>query len=399
MGKNIIVVGAQYGDEGKGKIVDDLTKNAAVVVRFQGGDNAGHTLVVNSEKTVLRSLPSGILHENVQCLIGNGVVLSPIELVKEIEKLETTGVPARKRLLIDDRAVLIFPTNVALDKAREEALANDKIGTTNRGIGPAYVDKAGRRALHFYDLFSDDFPQRLQTLMAQHNDELTKLYNKPAVAFDAVLQSILPLIETLRPMRVDSSQFLAIQLKQPHTNVLFEGAQGTGLDIDHGTYPFCTSSNTVSAAACIGSGIGPRSIDYVLGIIKAYITRVGAGPLPTEILDEVGEGIRQRGREFGSVTGRSRRCGWLDMVQLRRSINVNGITGLTLTKIDILDGLDEVNICTGYNYRGKFLTYPPSDIRELAECKPVYRTLPGWKQPTAGKTAVQDLPKTHANFY
>jgi adenylosuccinate synthase len=399
MPKSVVVVGCQWGDEGKGKIVDRIAEEEAkVVVRFQGGNNAGHTLIVNGVKTVLRSIPSGILHDDVTCLIGNGVVLSPEALVKEMEELEATGIPVSERLCISNRAVLILPSDIALDKANEEARGDDKIGTTNRGIGPTYEDKAARRALHFYDLFSDDFENKLRKLLAEHNDRLVSKYHKPAMDFQTVFESMKKLIPKLKPLATDVSAMLA-EYRKAGMNILYEGAQGTGLDIDHGTYPFVTSSNTVAAAASIGSGVGPRDLDYILGIIKAYTTRVGAGPFISELDNEIGEGMRQRGKEFGSVTGRSRRCGWLDMVALRRSIDLNSVSGFALMKMDILDGLESVNICVGYERNGERLIYPPDDIQELAKCSPVYVTLPGWPMnSTMGVTEVSKLPETARNF-
>jgi adenylosuccinate synthase len=333
----------------------------------------------------------------VQCVIGNGVVLSPEGLAAEMRALEKKGINVKKRLLIDESAVLILPTDIALDKASETSKGDAKIGTTNRGIGPAYEDKAARRALHFYDLFSDDFDVKLKTLMDDHNERLVNKYKAEPIDYPTVLTNLRSLIPEFEPLRTDVGQLL-VKKRKEGVNILFEGAQGTGLDIDHGTYPFVTSSNTVAAAASIGCGVGPRDLDYILGIIKAYATRVGSGPFVAEQDNAIGDGIRERGHEFGSVTGRKRRCGWLDIVALRKAIDLNSISGFTLTKLDILDGLDEVCICTGYEYKGETLQYPPKNIKDLGLCKPIYETLPGWKEPTYGKTSIDDLPLNARNF-
>ncbi len=331
MGKNIIILGAQWGDEGKGKIVDLLMDQASVVTRFQGGHNAGHTLVINGEKTVLRLIPSGILHPHVLCLIGNGVVLSPTALLQEIGELERRGINVKERLKISEACTLILPYHVALDQAREKAKGKSAIGTTGRGIGPAYEDKIARRALRFGDLFDEKrFSAKLEEVLDYHNFILENYHHHDPIDFHQVRDGALGLVEDLRPMRADVSNILA-EHRVKGSNILFEGAQGTLLDVDHGTYPYVTSSNTVAGAASIGSGFGPRYFDYVLGIMKAYTTRVGAGPFPTELQNDIGKRLAEKGNEFGSVTGRPRRCGWLDMVILRRSIQLNSFSGLCVT--------------------------------------------------------------------
>lgn len=391
MAKTVIVLGSQWGDEGKGKIVDLLMEHASVAVRFQGGHNAGHTLVVNGKKTVLRLIPSGILHPHVQCLIGNGVAISPIALLEEVEELEKQGVAVTERLKISDAAVLILPYHVALDRARELAKGKAAIGTTGRGIGPAYEDKVARRALRFSDLFDEKrLRAKLEEVLLYHNFVLEHYHQQEPIELEILLDHLLSLVPRLAPMRADVTT-LVNQYYDEGQQMLFEGAQGTLLDVDHGTYPFVTSSNTTAGAAALGSGLGPLHFDYILGIMKAYATRVGAGPFPTELHDEIGQGIAKRGNEFGSVTGRPRRCGWLDIVALRRSIMINSISGLCVTKLDVLDGLDEVKICVAYELHGKRLaTLPEAEL--LAECQPIYETLPGWKESTEHAKSFADLP-------
>lgn len=392
MGKSIVILGSQWGDEGKGKIVDMLMEQASVAVRFQGGHNAGHTLVINGQKTILRLIPSGILHDHVQCLIGNGVVLSPVALLEEIEELERRGVPVRSRLRISDACTLILPYHVALDRAREQAKGKTAIGTTGRGIGPAYEDKVARRALRFGDLFDEKrLKERLQQALHYHNFVLEHYHHQEPVAYESLIESLLSMIPKLSSMRTDVSALLA-QYHEEDKNILFEGAQGTFLDIDHGTYPFVTSSNTVAGAASIGSGYGPRHLSYILGITKAYTTRVGAGPFPTELNDEVGKHLSTHGHEFGSVTGRPRRCGWLDMVALRRSSQLNSFSGLCVTKLDVLDGLSAIKICTGYELNGVTCIYPPLESELFAACVPVYEELPGWSESTSGIRHFSELP-------
>jgi len=393
MGKNVIVLGTQWGDEGKGKIVDLLTDRAAAVVRFQGGHNAGHTLVIGDETTVLHLIPSGVLRENVLCLIGNGVVLSPEALVKELAMLEERGVPARERLRISEACPLIMPYHVALDQAREIARGKKAIGTTGRGIGPAYEDKVSRRGLRVGDLFH---PERLQSKLKEildyHNFSLVQYFKAEPVDYQEMLDLALKMAEELRPMVADIPGLLH-QLRKEGKSIMFEGAQGTLLDIDHGTYPYVTSSNTTAGGACSGSGVGPRDLDYILGITKAYTTRVGAGPFPTELFDDSGEHLGVKGHEFGSTTGRSRRCGWFDAVSLRRSAEINSLTGLCITKLDVMDGLKTIKLCTAYECEGEVLDTPPVGAEAYELCKPVYEEMPGWDDCTEGMTVYDDLPE------
>ncbi len=392
MGKNVVVIGTQWGDEGKGKLVDLLTEQAAAVVRFQGGHNAGHTLVINGQKTVLHLIPSGILHEGVQCLIGNGVVLCPEALLKEIDILENSGVPVRNRLKISEACALILPVHIAIDQAREKARGAKAIGTTGRGIGPAYEDKVARRGLRAGDLKnSEEFAKRLKELLDYHNFLLTHYYQSEPVNFEEILTSTLTLAEQIKPMLTDVGEELH-NIQQRDENILFEGAQGALLDIDHGTYPYVTSSNTTAGGAATGSGVGPLAIDYVLGITKAYSTRVGNGPFPTELLDEQGEHLGVQGHEFGATTGRKRRCGWFDAVSMRKSAQLNSLSGICLTKLDVLDGLKSIGICTAYNINGKVTEVAPLGADQYEACEPVIETLPGWEGTTAGITDFSILP-------
>lgn len=398
MGKNIIVLGTQWGDEGKGKIVDLLTEDAAAVVRFQGGHNAGHTVIIEGKKTVLHLIPSGILHDGVECLIGNGVVLSPHALMEEINMLEENGVNARKYITISDACTLILPYHIALDQAREKAKGKAAIGTTGRGIGPAYEDKVARRALRAGDLKNDALlASKLEEVLEYHNFMLTKYYNCDAIDYQESLEDIRNLAETLVPMITDTGSRLSDLYKQGE-NIMFEGAQGTWLDIDHGTYPFVTSSNTTAGGAATGSGFGPCHFDYVLGITKAYTTRVGSGPFPTELFCETGKHIAKVGHEFGATTGRARRCGWYDAVALRRSAQINSLTGLCITKLDVLDELETINICTAYEIDGKTVEVPPIGAEEFAKCKPVYEEHPGWLSNTVGATNYDDLPQKARDY-
>ncbi len=398
MGKNVVVLGSQWGDEGKGKIVDMLMEQASVAVRFQGGHNAGHTLMIDGQKTVLRLIPSGILHEHVQCLIGNGVVLSPTALLQEMDELEARGVPVSKRLRISEACVLILPYHVALDQAREKAKGKAAIGTTGRGIGPAYEDKVARRAIRFGDIFNPELlKQKLQEVLSYHNFVLQQYHGQEAVDFDTLYQNLLAIVPRLQPMRADVTTLLS-EYRIAGKNLMFEGAQGTLLDIDHGTYPFVTSSNTVAGAACVGSGFGPRYLNYIMGITKAYTTRVGSGPFPTELQDETGAFLAKQGNEFGSVTGRPRRCGWLDMVALRRSIELNGFTGLCITKLDVMDGLEAVKICTGYKLNGQTVQVPPVESEQYAQCEPIYETMPGWSASTARTRSFAELPENAQKY-
>ncbi|MDC7699356.1 adenylosuccinate synthase [Vogesella indigofera] len=392
MSKNVVVIGTQWGDEGKGKIVDWLTDHARGVVRFQGGHNAGHTLVVNGKKTVLRLIPSGILRAGVECFIGNGVVLSPEALLKEIDELETAGVNVASRLKIAEACPLILPYHVALDLAREAAKGAGKIGTTGRGIGPAYEDKVARRALRVIDLFDRvAFAAKLKENVDYYNFQLTEYFKVEPVSYEAILEQTMQLAERIKPMVADVSRTL-YDLNQADVPLLFEGAQGTLLDIDHGTYPFVTSSNCVAGAAAPGAGVAPQMLNYVLGIVKGYTTRVGSGPFPTEQDNEIGAFLAKRGNEFGSVTGRPRRCGWFDAAALKRSIQINGVSGLCVTKLDVMDGLEEIKLCVGYTLDGKQVDILPFGSDAVTKCQPVYETLPGWSESTFGTKRWEDLP-------
>ncbi len=392
MGRNVVVVGTQWGDEGKGKIVDLLTDRCAAVARFQGGHNAGHTLVIGGDKTVLHLIPSGILRDGVQCLIGNGVVLSLDALVKEANALVESGVPVFERLRISPNCPLILPSHVALDVAREKARGAAAIGTTGRGIGPAYEDKVSRRALKVSDLFvRENFAAKLGEVLDYHNFLLRKYYGAEAVDFVESLDKAMEHAEVIAPVTADVTDILS-QLALSGESILFEGAQGTFLDIDHGTYPFVTSSNTVAAAASTGTGVGPRNLDYILGIVKAYTTRVGAGPFPTELFDDTGEHIARVGAEFGATTGRPRRVGWFDAVALRRSILNSSVSGLCVTKLDVLDELETIQICVGYEIGGKTMAGLPVVTDRFAECEPVYEEHPGWQASTVGVTSLEELP-------
>jgi len=390
--QNIVVIGTQWGDEGKGKIVDSLAESAHGVVRFQGGHNAGHTLWINGQKTILRLIPSGIMHPHVTCYIGNGVVLSPEALLGEIAELEQTGLDVRPRLRISPACPLILPYHIALDQAREAQKGEQKIGTTGRGIGPAYEDKAARRALRVQDLLQpEQFRQKLDDVLGWYNFVLTQHLHAAPVSRDAVLISADAWAQALAPMVADVSQQLHAAQKAG-LPLLFEGAQGALLDVDHGTYPFVTSSNCLAGAAATGAGVGPGSLHYVLGIVKAYTTRVGSGPFPTELFDETGQRLASVGKEFGSVTGRARRCGWLDAAALKRSIALNGVSGLCITKLDVLDGLEALKLCVGYRLDGQFVDVLPCGAFDVARLEPVYETLPGWQTSTAGLISFDDLP-------
>ena len=398
MSKNVVVLGTQWGDEGKGKIVDLLTDQAGAVVRFQGGHNAGHTLVIEGEKTILHLIPSGILRENVACLIGNGVVLSPEAALKEIGELEAKGVPVRDRLKISPACPLILPYHVALDQARESKRGNEKIGTTGRGIGPAYEDKAGRRGLRLGDLQDEQrFTRKLRDVMEYHNFFLEKYYQVEPLNVDKVLTQSLEMGRELLPMMDDVTSLLHAYRKAG-TNIMFEGAQGSLLDIDHGTYPFVTSSNTTAGGTATGSGFGPLYLDYVLGITKAYTTRVGSGPFPTELFDATGEYLAKRGHEFGATTGRPRRCGWFDAVALRTAVNINSISGLCLTKLDVLDGLETISICVGYASKDDDPVSNPMDSDDYEGLVPVYEEVPGWSESTLGAKTLDELPEAARSY-
>ena len=392
MGKNVVVIGTQWGDEGKGKVVDLLTESVAAVARFQGGHNAGHTLVIGGEKTILSLIPSGILHAGVQCFIGNGVVLSLPALMSESKMLMDRGVGVFERLRISPACPLILPSHIALDKAREHARGENAIGTTGRGIGPAYEDKIARRAVRVSDLFHRErFAARLGEVLDYHNFLLREYYKVGTIDFQQVLDDCLAQVDTLRPLVTDVTLALrAVQEKGG--SILFEGAQGALLDIDLGTYPYVTSSNTSAGGAAVGTGLGPRDIDEVLGIVKAYATRVGGGPFPTELFDDVGEYLSRVGHEFGAVTGRRRRCGWFDAVALRRAVINSSVTGLGVMKLDVLDGIDTVKVCVEYRMGGKRIDCAPAIPDAYAECEPVYEELPGWKESTVGITEYEQLP-------
>ena len=392
-GRNLVVLGTQWGDEGKGKLVDWLTDNVGCVVRYQGGHNAGHTLVIGTEKTVLHLIPSGILRDGVDCCIGNGVVVSLPALLKEMQSLEARGIDVRSKLKISVACPLILPTHVAIDLAREQARGNSPIGTTGRGIGPAYEDKVSRRGLRIIDLFHRErFAAKLGELMDYHNFVLKHYYKTETFDFSQVLEETLEQAEQIKAMCCDVSTLVQAHMTKGE-NILFEGAQGTLLDIDHGTYPYVTSSTTTAGGVCTGSGIGPRDIDYVLGITKAYTSRVGFGPFPTELFDDVGSHLSEKGNEFGSTTGRARRVGWFDAVALRRSVEINSVTGICLTKLDVLDGLSTIKICIGYkDENGQQVDSSLFDADSYIKLQPVYEELPGWQESTYGIKQFSDLP-------
>jgi len=392
MNNSIVVLGTQWGDEGKGKIVDLLSRDADAVVRFQGGHNAGHTLVIDGDKTVLHLIPAGILQPGVECFIGNGVVLSLQALRQEIEELEQKGVDVRSRLRISPSCAIIMPYHEILDRAREEAKGARAIGTTCRGIGPAYEDKVARRGLRTSDLLNrETLAGKIEHILDYHNFVLVQRFGVDPLEHKAVLEEALELGDYFREQVSDVSGRL-YQLREEGRRIMFEGAQGSLLDIDHGTYPYVTSSNTTIGGVCTGAGVGPDAIDYVLGITKAYVTRVGGGPFPTELFDQNGERLARRGDEFGATTGRPRRCGWLDAVALRRMVKLNGVTGFCVTKLDVLDGFEEINICTSYRLRGEILDAPPLDASSWAELKPVYQSFPGWQESSRGATSLDQLP-------
>ena len=398
MGKNVVVIGTQWGDEGKGKVVDLLTDKADAVVRFQGGHNAGHTLVIQGRKTVLHLIPSGILRDNVRCLIGNGVVLSPSALLEELEMLESGGIDARGRMGISESCPVILPYHIALDQAREAARGNKAIGTTGRGIGPCYEDKVSRRGIRLGEMLdTEHFKERLREVMEYHNFALQHYFKFDTVDYQQVLDQALAQAEQIKPMIEDVPGTLH-SLRRQGRSVMFEGAQGALLDIDHGTYPYVTSSNTTAGGAASGSGVGPRDFDYVLGIVKAYTTRVGAGPFPTELFDDDGEHLGVKGHEFGATTGRKRRCGWLDTVALKRSLQINSVTGMCITKLDVMDGLDTVKICVAYKLDGREVATPPVGADRFERCEPVYIEMPGWKESTVGVKTRDALPENARSY-
>ena len=398
MNKNVVVLGTQWGDEGKGKIVDMLTAQADAVVRFQGGHNAGHTIVVGDETTILHLIPSGILRDNVQCYIGNGVVLSPEALLEELNMLNQRGIDARNKLFLSDGSPLILPYHILLDQAREKARGKSAIGTTGRGIGPAYEDKVARRGLRAGDFLNiDNTIAKLEGILDYHNFVLKNYYQHDTCDLSQLADQMRSWAEQIAPMISDVSAQLHTLQKQ-NKKILFEGAQGTLLDIDHGTYPYVTSSNTTAGGVCAGSGVAPCSIDYVLGIVKAYTTRVGGGPFPTELFDDTGEELGTRGHEFGATTGRQRRCGWLDAIALKRAMRLNGVTGICFTKLDVLDTLDELKICISYESNGETLESLPLNAENIEHCQPNYISLPGWKSSTVGATEFDQLPENAKNY-
>ena len=398
MNNSIVVLGTQWGDEGKGKIVDLLSQEADAVVRFQGGHNAGHTLVIDGQKTVLHLIPSGILQPDVECFIGNGVVLSLKALRNEIEKLEAKGVEVRSRIRISPACAIIMPWHEMLDRAREEARGDRAIGTTCRGIGPAYEDKVARRGLRTSDLIDpENLSEKIEHILDFHNFVLTERFGMEPLSIEAMVAEALELGAYFADQVADVSGRL-YELRDAGKRVMFEGAQGSLLDIDHGTYPYVTSSNTTIGGVCTGAGIGPDAIDYVLGITKAYVTRVGGGPFPTELFDQNGERLARRGAEFGATTGRPRRCGWLDAVALRRMVRLNGVSGFCVTKLDVLDGLEEIKICTAYRLNGELLDAPPLDSHSWGDLEPVYESFPGWSESSRGVTSLDKLPQNARNY-
>ena len=398
MSKNVVIIGTQWGDEGKGKIVDLLTEDVAAVARFQGGHNAGHTLVIDGKKTVLHLIPSGILHDGVNCLIGNGVVISLSALMLEASKLIENGIPVYDRLKISPGCPIILPSHEALDAAKEKKLGGSAIGTTGRGIGPVYEDKVARRALRISDLLdTEKLSSKLSAILDYHNFLLKNYYGVDELIYDEIYNDLLVQRETVLPLIDDISRTLE-DLQIQEKNILFEGAQGVFLDIDHGTYPYVTSSNTVAAAASIGTGLGPKDLTHILGIVKAYTTRVGSGPFPTELFDKSGEHLGKVGVEFGATTGRPRRCGWFDAIALKRSIRNSGITSLCVTKLDVLDGLSTIKICIGYELDGKRIDDFPLDVSLLDKCIPIYQDFSGWQDSTIGITEYSDLPE-NARYY
>ena len=394
MANSVVIIGTQWGDEGKGKIVDLLTDQAKAVVRFQGGHNAGHTLVIDGVTTVLHLIPSGVLRDSVKCLIGNGVVLSPEALLKEIKQLEESGIPARDRIVISESCPVILPYHIALDQAREVARGNQAIGTTGRGIGPCYEDKVARRGIRLGEMMNKElFASRLKEVLEYHNFTLEHYFKVEPLDYQKILNDALQQADEIRAMVGDIPGILH-DLREQGEKIMFEGAQGALLDIDHGTYPYVTSSTTTAGGAAAGSGVGPRDLEYILGIVKAYTTRVGSGPFPTELDDPCGQHMGEKGHEFGATTGRKRRCGWLDMVSLKRSLKINSVSGLCITKLDVLDGLETLKIAVAYKYQGQEITNPPAGADNYSACEPVYIEMPGWQESTYGLQSYDDLPST-----
>jgi len=394
MANSVVIIGTQWGDEGKGKIVDLLTDQAKAVVRFQGGHNAGHTLVIDGVTTVLHLIPSGVLRDNVKCLIGNGVVVSPEALLKEIKQLEDSGIPARDRIVISESCPVILPYHIALDQAREIARGNQAIGTTGRGIGPCYEDKVARRGIRLGEMMNKTlFAKRLKEVLEYHNFTLEHYFKVEPLDYQKILQEALQQADEIRALVGDIPAILH-EMRAQGDKIMFEGAQGALLDIDHGTYPYVTSSTTTAGGAAAGSGVGPRDLEYIVGIVKAYTTRVGSGPFPTELNDACGQHMGEKGHEFGATTGRKRRCGWLDMVSLNRSLKINSVSGLCITKLDVLDGLETLKIAVAYKFKGKEITDPPAGADNYEACEPVYIEMPGWQESTYGLQSYDDLPAT-----
>jgi adenylosuccinate synthase len=397
MGKNVVVLGTQWGDEGKGKIVDLLTENADAVVRFQGGHNAGHTLVIDGQKTALHLIPSGILRDGVKCVIGNGVVLSITALLKEMAMLEERGVPVRDRLMVSPGCPLILPIHVALDQARELKRGNNKIGTTGRGIGPAYEDKVSRRGVRLGDVFQPGFKEKVTEILDYHNFMLKEYYGAETVDVEACIAEVIAEAESIRDITCNTVS-LVHSIREADGNIMFEGAQGSLLDIDHGTYPFVTSSSTTAGGVATGSGVGPLYLDQIMGITKAYTTRVGSGPFPTELFDDNGKHLAEKGHEFGTTTGRARRCGWFDAVLVKHSIRINSINAICLTKLDVLDGLDVVKVCVGYEDEAGNTVEWPESSEAFEAVKPVYVELPGWSESTFGAKSLAELPQNARDY-
>lgn len=394
MANSVVIIGTQWGDEGKGKIVDLLTDQAKAVVRFQGGHNAGHTLVIDGVTTVLHLIPSGVLRDNVKCLIGNGVVVSPEALLKEIKQLEDSGIPARDRIVISESCPVILPYHIALDQAREIARGNQAIGTTGRGIGPCYEDKVARRGIRLGEMMNKTlFAKRLKEVLEYHNFTLEHYFKVEPLDYQKILNEALQQADEIRALVGDIPAILH-EMRAQGDKIMFEGAQGALLDIDHGTYPYVTSSTTTAGGAAAGSGVGPRDLEYIVGIVKAYTTRVGSGPFPTELNDACGQHMGEKGHEFGATTGRKRRCGWLDMVSLNRSLKINSVSGLCITKLDVLDGLETLKIAVAYKFKGKEITDPPAGADNYEACEPVYIEMPGWQESTYGLQSYDDLPAT-----
>ncbi len=396
---NVVVIGAQWGDEGKGKVVDLLASRADMVVRFQGGNNAGHTLVVNGEQTICHLIPSGILHKEKKCLIGNGVVVDPEVLLDEIERLSSKGISiSPENLSLSEKAHLIMPYHKAIDAASETAKGKDKIGTTGRGIGPCYEDKVGRRGVRAIDLFDPEIlAEKIQANLKEKNFLLTDFYKAEALEFKPIYDKYMEMAERLKPY-ISNVSIAVDQVARRNGKILFEGAQGTHLDIDHGTYPFVTSSNPVSGSVCAGVGVGPGKLHHILGIVKAYTTRVGSGPFPTELNDETGTYIQEKGKEFGATTGRPRRCGWLDLAMMKDSIRYNGLDSIGMTKLDVLTGLDVIKVCIAYELDGKKIDFMPASLKDLARCKPVYEEFPGWKADISSARSIDELPGEAKNY-